>query len=51
MNKFAKANIRCVNAADVSAMVALSDQKRRAYETAQPQFWKRSEHAYDSQAE
>ena len=51
MNKFAKANIRCVNAVDVSATVALSDQKRRDYETAQPQFWKRAEHANECQKE
>ena len=36
---------------DVPAMVELSDQKRRAYEAVQPQFWKHASRANESQAE
>lgn len=51
MKESAKANIRRVNTADVPVIVALSDQKRRAYEKAQPLFWRRSEYANGRQAE
>ncbi len=51
MKESIKANIRRVNTADISAIVALSDQKRRDYEKVQPQFWKRAEHANECQAE
>lgn len=51
MKEFCDFNIRCVKSADVPEIVALSDQKRRAYEKAQPQFWRRSEHADERQAE
>jgi predicted acetyltransferase len=36
--------------ADIPDMVALSDQKRKAYERVQPQFWKHSENANSIQA-
>lgn len=51
MNGFSRFNIRPINASDVPTLVALSDQKRRFYEKAQPQFWKRSEYANERQAE
>lgn len=41
--------IRKAQEADISAMVALSDQKRKAYEKAQPIFWRRSNNANESQ--
>ncbi len=44
------ATIRFATSADVSAMVALSDQERRAYEHAQPKFWRRAENANEKQA-
>lgn len=44
-------NIRPVDVTDVSAIVDLSDDKRRSYEKIQPLFWKRSEHANGHQAE
>lgn len=44
------AHIRLATTADVSSMVALSDQKRSAYEQAQPQFWRRAEKANEEQA-
>lgn len=34
---------------DIPEMVALSDQKRKSYERAQPQFWKRSHNANAAQ--
>ena len=37
--------------ADISFMVALSHQKRRDYEQAQPQFWRYATGAEDSQSE
>jgi L-amino acid N-acyltransferase YncA len=36
---------------DIKSMVKLSDQKRRNYEKAQPQFWKRNEDANEIQEE
>lgn len=41
--------IRLATPADVASMVALSDQKRQAYEQAQPQFWRRAEKANEEQ--
>ena len=35
---------------DITKMVELSDQKRREYEKAQPQFWRRHEQANENQA-
>jgi GNAT superfamily N-acetyltransferase len=46
-----KAMIRPATLADISGMVALSDLKRREYEKAQPQFWRRAEKANETQAE
>lgn len=34
---------------DISSMVVLSDQKRSAYEQAQPKFWKRADNANKEQ--
>lgn len=34
---------------DVNSMVVLSDQKRRSYEQAQPQFWHRAQNANEAQ--
>ncbi len=42
--------IRPATSADVSSMIALSDQKRSSYEQAQPQFWRRAEKANEEQA-
>lgn len=41
--------IRPATLADLSSMVALSDKKRRVYEQAQPQFWRRAEKANEQQ--
>jgi len=43
--------IRPATRADIPAMVALSDQKRRSYEKLQPQFWRCAEKANDNQAQ
>ena len=42
--------VRTVTQSDIPALVKLSYQKRRAYEMAQPQFWKYAENAEDIQA-
>ncbi len=42
--------IRLATVEDVSAMVALSYEKRRNYEKAQPQFWKYAEGAEEAQS-
>ena len=42
--------IRLAISADVSSIVALSDTKRRAYDRAQPRFWRRAEKANEEQA-
>jgi len=41
--------IRRANGEDISSIVSLSDQKRRFYEKANPQFWKRAENANELQ--
>ncbi|MBY0501614.1 MAG: GNAT family N-acetyltransferase [Alphaproteobacteria bacterium] len=43
--------IRPVTTADIISMVSLSDQKRRIYEKAQPQFWHRAEKANETQSQ
>lgn len=42
--------IRKANVSDVPAMVALSYEKRKGYEKAQPQFWRHAEGAEETQA-
>jgi hypothetical protein len=51
MSGFSGFTIRHAGIDDVAAIVALSDQKRRDYEKAQPQFWKRAAYANECQAE
>jgi hypothetical protein len=43
-------SIHLATLTDVPSMVSLSEQKRHAYERAQPQFWRRSENANEEQA-
>ncbi len=44
-----KTMIRPAIIADTKSMVALSDQKRREYEKAQPHFWRKAEQANETQ--
>ena len=43
-------HLRLATIDDVAAMVALSYQKRRNYEQAQPQFWKHAKNAEEAQS-
>lgn len=49
--KYELLKIRLATIDDVSAMVALSYQKRREYEKAQPRFWKYAQGAEEAQSE
>lgn len=49
-NSTVSTTTRKANSYDISAIVALSDQKRRAYEMAQPKFWRRATDANNQQS-
>jgi predicted acetyltransferase len=48
---FEAITIESAQLSDISAMVSLSYQKRRAYEKAQPRFWRHAEKAEESQTQ